>query len=130
MRKEGWESLLAAHIAEARAKSFEWGTHDCVLWSAGWISKVTGEDLATDWQGAYRTEEEAQAVLESLGFNNTSELADHYLEATPVSMAKRGDLMLHPSGSLGICDGVFAFFVTKEGVLRLEFTKCLRAWKV
>jgi hypothetical protein len=130
MRNEGWESLLAQQIAEARGKTFEWGVHDCVLWCADWIGKVTGIDPAAEWRGTYSTEEEAQAILGSLGFASTSELASHHLEEKPVSMASRGDLMLHPSGSLGICDGAFAFFVTKEGLLRLEFTKCLRAWKV
>lgn len=130
MRPEGWESLLYHHILEARGKTFDWGTHDCVLWCADWIHKIRDVDLAAKWRGTYSTEEEAQAVLGSLGFSGTSELASHYLEEVPVSKARRGDIMLHPSGTLGICDGTFAFFVTTEGVLRLEFLKCLRAWRV
>jgi hypothetical protein len=130
MRQEGWESLLYHHILEARGKEFEWGTHDCVLWCADWIQKVTGEDLAANWRGTYSTQEEADTILGSLGFNNASELASHYQEEIPVARAQRGDIMLHPSGTLGICDGAFAYFVTKDGVLRHEFTKCLRAWKV
>ncbi len=130
MRPGGWEGMLAAHIREARAASFAWGTHDCVLWCAEWIRKLTGQDPAADWRGAYGSKEEADAIISSLGAGDAGELASLHLQEIPVSRARRGDIMLHPSGTLGICDGAFAFFVTTEGLLRHEFTKCLKAWKV
>ncbi|WP_435007978.1 DUF6950 family protein [Tundrisphaera lichenicola] len=130
MRPEGWEGLLAAHIVEGRSCEFEWGAHDCVLWCANWVRKLTGNDLAADWRGTYGTEEEANSVLNSLGFASPADLADEHLDAIPVLRAKRGDIVQHPAGMLGICDGARAYFLTLEGVTRLEFTKCLRAWKV
>lgn len=130
MRPEGWESLLHEHFEEARGKPFSWGTHDCVLWSASWIERITGLDLAAKWRGTYETEEQAKTVLDSLGFKGTAELASHYLPEVPVRLAQRGDIMLHPSGALGICGGAIALFVTERGILRTEFSRCLQAWKV
>jgi hypothetical protein len=42
----------------------------------------------------------------------------------------RGDIMLHPQGMLGICDGAHAYFLTERGVTRIEFMKCVKAWSV
>src|SRR5689334_21603842 len=112
MRPEGWESLLYHHILEARGKPFEWGTHDCVIWSADWLHKIKGEDPAAEWRGKYSTEKEAQALFASLGVADQSELPSKFLAEIPVAFAQRGDIMLHPSGMLGICDGAHAYFLT------------------
>jgi hypothetical protein len=130
MRPEAWESLLFHHILEARGKPFEWGTHDCVLDCALWIEKITGADPAAGFRGTYKTEAEAAAVIESLGFATAADLASSVLEEKPVPTAQRGDIVLHPCGTLGICDGAHAYFVTHAGMLRVEFLKCLKAWKV
>lgn len=131
MRPQGWESLLSGHIAEARSGTFEWGTHDCILWCAGWVRKITGSDPAQDWRGKYSSEDEAVAVLTSMGFSTWADLAAAHLPETPVALAQRGDIVLHPvNACLGICAGAHAYFVTDRGVTRVEFTKCLKAWKV
>jgi hypothetical protein len=130
MRPEGWEGILAAHIAEANSYIFQWGEHDCALWCADWIQKITGNDLAANLRGQYSTEEEARAILQSLGLSAWSELPDNHLPLIPVKKAARGDLVLHPAGMLGICDGAFAYFLRDVGVTRIAFTKCVKAWKV
>lgn len=130
MKVSGWESLLHAHILEARSKTFEWGQHDCVLWSADWIAKATGVDLAEHYRGSYSSEEEATLKLQSLGFPTVNELASHFLDETPVKKAQRGDIMLHPTGVLGICEGAHAYFVMEAGATRIPFTTCTKAWRV
>ena len=61
MRREGWEQLLAEHVADAGSTDFQWGQADCALWCADWVRKATGQDFSTDWRGQYATEEELQA---------------------------------------------------------------------
>lgn len=131
MRPQGWESVLAAHIANARSRPFVWGEHDCVLWCADWVRKVTDRDPAADCRGQYSSEADARLALNALGCSTPAELADRHLPQIPVAHAKRGDVVLHPvTGGLGICDGVHAYFLTERGVTRIEFTRCPRAWGV
>lgn len=130
MRPQGWESLLAGHIAAARDREFAWGEHDCVLWCADWVRTLTGTDPASRWRGTYSTEAEAQTVLRALGLSAWADLGDVYLPETPVPQARRGDVLLHPAGMLGICDGAHGYFLSARGVTRIEFLKCLKAWKV
>jgi hypothetical protein len=129
VRPQGWESLLAAHIASARP--FAWGENDCVLWCADWVKTVTGIDPAQDWRGKYTSEDDARSILNAIGCLNWSDLAGTCLSEIPVSRAQRGDILLHPiNGCLGICDGAHAYFLTQRGVTRIGFTQCPKAWKV
>ena len=130
MRPEGWESLLAAHITTARAQPFAWGERDCVLWCADWVLQIRGVDYAEHCRGAYATEDQAAQLLDELGFASVSDLVDGHLDVTPVKYARRGDVMLHPSGMLGICDGAHAYFLTASSVTRIGFLHCTRAWTV
>lgn len=130
MRPEGWESMLAGHIEEAKEKTFAWGTHDCILWCADWVKKLTGEDLATDYRGQYESEEQAAGVIAAMGFDSLPQLVDHHLASVPVKRAQRGDIMLHPMGMLGICGGAYAYFVTENGITKISFTLCHKAWRV
>jgi hypothetical protein len=130
VRPEGWEHQLYLHILEGKTTPFAWGTHDCVLWCADWVHKLTGNDYADDFRGKYATEEAAAEVLKALGVHSYSDLAGRFLEIVPVIRARRGDIMLHPQGMLGICDGAHAYFLTVDGVTRIAFDRCLQAWSV
>jgi hypothetical protein len=122
--------LLSCHISDARSIAFAWGQNDCVLWCADWVAKLTGHDPAKDWRGKYTSEAEAIAILRSMDLSVWADLADTNLPPTSVAHAHRGDIMLHPAGMLGICDGTHAYFLTDKGVTRIEFMKCIKAWEV
>jgi hypothetical protein len=131
MRNEGWEAILHDHINQARASDFRWGTLDCAMWCAGWILKATGNDLASAWRGQYSDEETLQKLMQREGFSSYEAIADSTpLPAIPVSLAQRGDIMLHPQNCLGICNGISTYFLTDKGFLRFPTLKCLKAWKV
>ena len=127
MRRENWPALLQHHI---RIATFAWGENDCVLWCAEWINTVTGEDYAKEFRAKYSTEAEAQRLLADLGATCAADLADKYLPPIGVSFAQRGDIVLHPEGAIGICDGQFSHFLTVDGLSRLGTLKCLKAWRV
>ena len=40
------------------------------------------------------------------------------------------DIVLHPQGCLGICDGLVSYFLMVDGVTRLHTHHCRAAWKV
>jgi hypothetical protein len=127
VRVEGWESLLAAHL---QPTEFVWGKHDCALWAADWVCKATGNDFGADWRGQYATEDEAQELMQARGFSGPEGIADAHLEPVPVALAHRGDIMLHPTGALGICAGAYSYFLTGRGLTRIPTLLCKRAWRV
>ncbi len=130
MRVEGWENLLSEHVAQANAKEFKWGEHDCALWCAEWVRKITGVDLALDWRRQYSTEAELDALLYARGYETPADIADALGKVKEIHLAQRGDILLHPCGTLGICTGVKGVFVTENGVITERTTKCVKAWGV
>lgn len=129
-RVGGWESLLAAHIEAARHTPFAWGAHDCALWAADWVRLCTGEDHAAGWRGRYQTELGAARLLSRRGYGNVAALADALAPAVPVAKARRGDVVQHPDGHLGVCAGRLSYFPATDGITEVETLRCLRAWAV
>ena len=130
MRAEGWEALLHDYLLEAESRPFAWGEHDCALWAAGWVRLSTGDDFASAWRGRYRTARGAKALMTRRGFSGVAAIASAHLCEIPVPLAQRGDLLLHPSDSLGVCAGARGYFVTESGLLAEAALACGRAWRV
>jgi hypothetical protein len=130
MRVEGWESLLNRHIEDARGIVFEWGVNDCALWCADWVRKATGQDFAATWRGRYTSEEELKSQLHAMGLTDPAGIADEVLQPVETGFAKRGDIVQHPHGHLGICNGVASHFLMERGVTRVRTRDCTKAWKV
>jgi hypothetical protein len=128
VRIEGWESRLAAYIESAGP--FAWGERDCALWCAGWVKECTGQDFLADWQRQYSTEEEARALMVRRGFRDAQAVADAHLQERPLKLAQRGDIVLHPCGALGICNGRFSHFLGESGPFKENTLDCRRAWQV
>jgi hypothetical protein len=128
MRVEGWESLLVAYLADNRP--FAWGSRDCALWANDWVLACTGVDHGEPWRGKYKTERGAAKRMKTLGFRSVESIPDAHLEPTPVGMAQRGDLVLHPDGMLGICNGRTSSFLTQEAITAIPTLACVAAWRV
>ena len=130
MRIEGWESLLAAHVVQAQEKTFAWGEHDCALWCAEWLRLATGRNLVDEWRGLYTNEEELDSLMLARGHSSYEHIVDAYGLSKPVMLAQRGDILLHPCGTLGICLGKIGIFVTTKGAITERTLACLKAWEV
>lgn len=120
--------MLAGYLAAPVA--FAWGKDDCALWAAKWVLHCTGEDFTAPWQGNYRTERGAARRMRTLGFASVADIASRHLPERPVAQACRGDLLLHPSDSLGICAGLNGYFLRDGGLLVERTMNCTRAWGV
>lgn len=130
MRIQGWEARLSAYIRVATSRPFSWGQHDCALWCAGWVKECTGEDYADEWIGQYSDEDEAVSLIRSRGFDSFAAIADAHLEAKPVMLAQRGDIVLRANGALGICNGRVSHFIAPNGMIQEPTLSCIHAWKV
>lgn len=103
-RAHDWPEQLAAYIDERRQMPFAWGTNDCALFSADFVLRITGVDLAEGRRG-YRTERIARRhVLKAGGMRG---LADG-LRERPLAFSQRGDIVLvdiEGRESFGLCIG-------------------------
>lgn len=134
MRVRGWEQALHAVTRRAMRRAYSWGEHDCALFAADCVAAVTGEDFAADFRGRYSTEEEAQAVLASLGCASVADLPGRFglPECLPTE-ARRGDVVLIPGAAgefLGIVDGRTAVGPGPRGLAHVPLSGALKAWRV
>ncbi len=132
MLLDQWESRLVDAIEAARHKPFEWGQHDCCLFAADVVAAITGTDYATDLRGTYDTRQEARAILK--GYGGVEAYVEQYFEPTPLTMVKRGDLVLYCQAeaieSLGICLGKDSAFVTLAGLTFVPTRLSQKAWSI
>lgn len=134
MRQETWPQDLAAYFESFTGKAFEQGSVDCGHFAADAVQILTGVDLFEPFRGKYTTVPGYLKILKRLGHDCVASYVDGVLEAIPVPMAQRGDVVLRLEGeleALGICDGVRSVFLSVEGGLAAVPTMdCQKAWRV
>lgn len=84
---------LAEYLAELRAEALAPGRHDCALFAAGWVSRITGDDPAARWRGRYASLAEGRALLRREGAGDVVEIAAAALdEVAGWPRARTGDV--------------------------------------
>lgn len=133
MRKDGWEKLLSEYIETERSKPFEWGTRDCVTFTAraiGVVSDIDVEAIISTY-GQYDKIEAARILL---GKNNDiCAFFDEHLKRKPKAQAKRGDVAcvsIDGRNTLGIVDGRRVICKTEDDVLFVPVVGALVVWGV
>lgn len=133
MRRKDWEDRLGAYLGQQRGAVFAYGQLDEVLFAAGAIEAMTGEDPAAHIRGHYTTRLGALRVLRREGYRNLIEAMDARYLTVPPAHAQRGDIALHDCG-LGVCIGRDALFVGiedgREGLVRLPMREWDMAWRI
>lgn len=132
MRLRNWPGRLAELVDSARARPFEWGSHDCCLWAANAVQAITGEDPAAAWRGSYSTARGALETLDALGgLEGAGAMTGVPIE---VPMAAIGDvgLVAWPDGvqSLAVCSGHCWMCAGELGLVNLDLAAASHAWGV
>ena len=134
MRRPDWETDLADYLISVRDKPHVYGKHDCMLFVAGAVQALTGNDFAKGHRGKYATADEAKEYLRSIGFASVTAMLNKHLKKKPVSFAQRGDVVMGKDGVPGVAMGDYAFFVgqegEQEGLVRKPQSEWLKAWAV
>lgn len=133
-RYPDWATRLAGFI-QARAKTpFEWGQNDCCSFAGDAVQLMTGVDPMRELRGRYTTERGAQRLIKQSG--GLGPLVCHYLGApmeSPLAVS-RGDVVMLPVSEagpgLGICVGSEVAAAGVTGVILLDISAALCAWKV
>lgn len=132
-RAENWPGLLATAIEEARNRPFVWGEHDCALFAADVVLKMTGQDLAADFRGLYASKTQAIKILGAAGGLDAVVTGLLGWPLYHPKLAQRGDVVMvdTPEGrALGICNGATAACAGPDGLTFVEMTLWLTAWRV
>lgn len=133
MRLAGWSESLFEFVESRKTTPFEWGGHDCSLFSADGAIAVCGVDYAAPVRG-YTSRQGAEAIIASYG--GMVPMVNALMGRLPIAaaMARRGDAVLAViagSETLGICLGnVCAFAQIGAGVALLPRTVAAVAWRV
>jgi hypothetical protein len=97
-------SMLIAYAAEAGARPFRPGRHDCALFAAGWVKQVPPARTSPAAGAArYRSLKRGQTLLETAGFADHVALAAAQLPEIAPAFAQVGDLAVLEDQRLRHC---------------------------
>jgi hypothetical protein len=123
-------SLLIAYAAEAGARPFRPGRHDCALFAAGWVKLVTGRDLARGWRSTYRSLKRGQRLLREAGFADHVALAAAHLPEIAPAFAQPGDLAVLEDNAFGLNAGEMIYCLRPDGLGLVPRGQMRRAFAV
>lgn len=107
--------LLSDYVDETERVPFAYGSHDCLLWVAGAIERITGVDHAAAYRGRYTSLAEAKGLI-------GRPLLQFVGETFPdirLSRVSDGDIGAFRQGRewvFGIFIGPFLYVQTRQGI--------------
>lgn len=134
-RRPDWHQKMFDAFAQARARQFQWGLHDCCLFVASVVDAMTDSDYAQRIAAdlPYSTEAEARDYIARAG--GLQPLVASYLGDTiPWGWAQQGDVVLaHDANGqevLGVCEGAQVICATGAGIGPLPINRAICAWRI
>lgn len=129
MRISTWEDALSNYILTKRNEPFEYGVNDCCLFAAGAVEAITGEDPMPEFRGKYDSLKTSLQVIKDIGAGTLEATMDAKFPEVQISHAQRGDLAFL-DGSVGVVMGGFAYFVSDDGLERIDRSLWDKCWSV
>ncbi len=106
VRLTDWRQRLDDYLDRICRLPFEYGTHDCGLFSAGAVEAMTGFDPATEFRGRYSTHAGITRILRKMGFDDHVGYVCSLFAPIHVSQADIGDLAAVDTGADGLAIGL------------------------
>lgn len=133
MRLDGWQDRFWAAIDVARQSPFQWGEHDCVLFSAKMASAISDRDYVADTRAAFTWTSAAEAL--HLTRDGLQTLVESVLgPAQPWTILSQGDLVLirddEGRESVVVHDGCQLIGVAQYGIQPVPMRCALCGWRV
>jgi len=129
MRISTWEDTLSDYIITKRHEPFEYGVNDCCLFAAGAVEAITGEDPMPEFRGKYDSLKTSLQVIKDIGSGTLEATMDGKFPEVEIGQAQRGDLAFF-DGSVGVVMGGFAYFVSDDGLERINRSLWDKCWSV
>ena len=129
MRISAWEDALVNYITIKRQEPFEYGVNDCCLFAAGAVEAITGQDPMAEFRGKYDSLKTSLQVIKDIGEGTLEATMDAKFPEVEIGLAQRGDLAFL-DGSVGVVMGGFAYFVSDDGLERINRSLWDKCWGV
>jgi len=129
MRILTWEDALSEYITTKRDEPFEYGLNDCCLFAAGAVDAITGQDPMSEFRGQYDSLKGSVNALKEIGAGSLEATLDGKFSEVGIGHAQRGDLAF-VDGSVGVVMGGFAYFVSDDGLERIDRSLWVKCWSV
>ena len=129
MRISAWEDALVNYIAVKRHEPFEYGVNDCCMFAAGAVDAITGQDPMSEFRGQYDSLKTSVKVIKDIGAGTLEATLDAKFSEVEIGQAQRGDLAF-VDGSVGVVMGGFAYFVSDDGLERINRSLWDKCWGV
>lgn len=117
----------------ARPQRMRPGSFDCALFAAGWVKHCTGQDLAADWRGTYRSYDGGRDLLRGAGFADLANLAAHHLtEVEGWGVSQPGDIAAiveNGETALGIIGGPQIHVLSLDGLDYVHLGRAARVFR-
>lgn len=130
MKKTDWISALHAYLEEVRHTPFQYGTHDCGIFTSGAIIAMTGEDPAAVFRGRYKTHIGALRAMRKSGFTDQHAIAASLYDEIRPAFASTGDICTMPGSVLGVCVGDRVAVAGEHGLLFASTALIERSFRV
>lgn len=124
-----WEEALSEYIESKRSEPFEYGVNDCCTFVFGAIEAITGLDKMLEFRGQYDSAISAAKALREIGFGTLEATVDSKFPVVEIAQAQRGDIAMY-DGSLGVVAGSFAWFVSDDGLERINRSMWTKTWRI
>ena len=124
-----WEKKLQEYIEQIRFKPFQYGKHDCCVFTIKAQKILTGETLFPEFDNTYSSLE----ILKRLGFKTWISGCNARLEKITVAQAHRGDVIsmrTNDSFAMGLCMGKIGVFVGEKGIVSIPRENLKLAWRI
>ena len=126
-------ALLQDYLADQAMRTLRPGQHDCALFAAGWVERLTGRDPAAAWRGRYRTFAQGRALLAAEGLGDHVDLASRDLTGVAGWMqARPGDIaVIEEAGApaFGIVGGRFIHVLAPRGLDVVPLARAVRVFR-
>jgi len=121
--------ILSDYVDETERTPFAYGTHDCLLWVAGAVERLTGVDHAADYRGRYAS---LAAGKRLIGMSLLKFVGER-LPQIDVAKARDGDVAVVRQGrewGFGIFIGALIYLPTISGLGILPRSRAAKAFEV
>lgn len=117
---------FAAYVTAHLRTPFQWGTHDCVTFAAGWAKIATGRDYICTGR-SWSSRAEARAIIAELG--GMEYLLDQSLTRIHPNFAQDGDITLL-KGTINLFSGATICAPGDNGLVFNPRMEATCAWKL
>lgn len=128
-RLSDWETRLSEYIGAKRDEPFAYGSNDCCYFCFGAIEAITGQDCMAEFRGQYDTEFGSLRALKEIGQGDLESTMDAKFPVIPIGLAGRGDIAFFDN-SIGVVMGSFAWFVSDDGLERIDRELWDKCWGI